>query len=106
MTDQKKMTDEQVFALAAASDLLREYGYESVADVVGRISEQEITLQYGGDHVTRLPFPVVEFDTLVETAKRIVKATDNSVQINRAVTDLLASFRPAERDRIVAYLRS
>lgn len=107
MTDQKKiMPDEHQFTLAAAADLLSEYGYVSVANVVGRISDQEVTLQFGGDHVTRQPFMVVEFDKLVETAKRIVNASENNVQVSRAVTDLLAAFRPDERDRIAAYLRS
>lgn len=98
MTD-KKMTDDQVFGLAAASDLLREYGYESVADVVGRISEQEITLQY--NDVTRLPFAVVEFDTLVEEVKRLV---DSRAVAADPLRDLLAAFRPDERDQITDYL--
>lgn len=97
-----KMTDEQVFAVAAVANLLSEFGYESVADVVGRISEQEIVLQY--QDVTRLPFAVVQFDSLVEAAKRIVAATESDTAITRALVDLLAGIKPDERDKIAAYL--
>lgn len=95
-----KMTDEQAYSLAAASDLLREYGYESVADVVGRISEQEQVIQYGSGNVRRVPFPVVEFDRLVDAAKQLVDSTGGDTAIKRAVLDLVCSFRPGERSKV------
>lgn len=98
----KKMTDDQVFAVAATSDLLREFGYESVADVLSSISEQEIVLQY--KKLPRNDFPVVEFDKLIGVAKYLVDSTDGNESIKVALRALLATFRPDERDQITDYL--
>ena len=99
-----KMSDEQVFSLAAASDLLREYGYESVADVVGRISEQEQIIHFGSGPAVRHPFLVLEFDRLVDAGKQLVDSTGGDTAIKRAVLDLVCSFRPGERSKVAEYL--
>lgn len=99
------MTDEQVYQLAEASDLLGEFGYQGEAALVGRVCDQEMTLlnnQHLGTE-SRKRAIMVNFDTLIETAKRISDNAD-SVQITSALSDLVSTFRPDDRDKIKEYL--
>lgn len=102
---ENRMTDTQAYSLAEAAELLREFGHDGAADLVGRIMETELVLAHNPQlsaEDTRQQTIMVHFDLLVGAAKRIA---DNagSVQITRALADLVATFQPNERERITAY---
>lgn len=87
----QRMTEQEVFQLAEAADLLGDYGYTSEADLVARISENEQILLYTptASMEQRQPARIYRLRDVEDTAVELAGRNSGNAEYSRALTDLL-----------------
>lgn len=102
MTNNNYLNDDQHRTLAEAADILGEFGYESEADIIGGIMEQEMTISYRPElgQAGRDSPGYVRFDVLVSEARKLATRTD----CGKTIAKLVANVKPETADDATQFI--